>query len=365
MYFSSKIVAFALAVSIAGITTAFLSLLPEATYLMLFVAFALSFSSSFLLTYFAFEYLIIGELNEAYTMLEKLKKKEFKIMKRSNGHALSPIKKLNYEIYSYASKKQKEINHLKKLAIYRREFLADVSHELKTPIFAAQGFIHTLIDGAIDDEAVKYKFLHKAAKSLDGLQNLVEDLFTLSKMEAGILKMNPEICNLYDLAQETFEQLEEKASKRTIQLKFDKECFKEAFVYADRPRIKQVLINLVENAIKYGKEGGNVTLYIAEQTQTIELSVEDDGPGISEEHLNRIFERFYRIEKSRAKSKGGSGLGLAIVKHIIEAHNSKVDVTSKMKKGTKFSFKLNKPQSKLQLLTDKNTDTNTILLEKN
>jgi two-component system phosphate regulon sensor histidine kinase PhoR len=343
MYFSSRIVSFVLGISIAGVTTAFLSLLPEVTYLILFVAFALSFSSSFLLVYFAFEYLILGELNEAYSMLEKLKKKEFKIMKQSNGHALSPIKKLNYEIYSYASKKQKEINHLKKLAIYRREFLADVSHELKTPIFAAQGFIHTLIDGAIDDEDVKYKFLHKAAKSLDGLQNLVEDLFTLSKMEAGILKMNHEIFNLYQIAQETFEQLEDKAKKRDIHLKFDSKALEKAFVWADRSRIKQVLINLVENAIKYGKESGNVTFYITEEDKTIELSIEDDGPGISDEHLNRIFERFYRIEKSRAKTKGGSGLGLAIVKHIIEAHQSKVEVASKMKKGTTFKFKLEKP----------------------
>ncbi len=346
MYFSSRIVAFVLGLSIAGVTTAFLSLLPSVSYLVLFVAFSLSFSSSFLLIYFTVEYLILGELNEAYAMLEKLKKKEFKIMKRSNGHALSPIKKLNYEIYSYASKKQKEINHLKKLAIYRREFLADVSHELKTPIFAAQGFIHTLIEGAIDDEDVRYKFLYKAAKSLDGLQNLVEDLFTLSKMEAGIVKMELKAFNLYEIAQETFEQLEEKAHKKSIYLKFDEQAIKNALVWADRPRIKQVLINLVENAIKYGNEKGNVILYIHELENHIELSIEDDGPGISEEHLNRIFERFYRIEKSRAKTKGGSGLGLAIVKHIIEAHQSKVEVTSKMKKGTTFTFRLEKPPKK-------------------
>ncbi|NJO03511.1 MAG: two-component sensor histidine kinase, partial [Bacteroidia bacterium] len=164
MLFRSRLVSFVLAITIAGITTAFLSLLPEANAVLLFVAFALSFSSSFLLFYFSLEFLVLGEVNEAYAMLEKLKKKDFKIAKKRMAPTLSPIKKLNYEIYSYASKKQKEIDQLKKLAIYRREFLADVSHELKTPIFAAQGFIHTLIDGAIDDESVRYKFLHKAAK---------------------------------------------------------------------------------------------------------------------------------------------------------------------------------------------------------
>lgn len=344
MLFNARVVAFLLGVSVGGITTAFLSLLPGVSPLALFTAFALAFSSCFLLVYFSFEYLIVGELNEAYAMLEKLKKKDFKILKRSDKYALSPIKKLNYEIYSYASKKQKEIDQLKKLALYRREFLADVSHELKTPIFAAQGFLHTLIDGAIDDEAVRYKFLHKAANSLDGLHRLVEDLFTLSKMEAGILKMNRASFNLYALAQDILESLAPAADKKDIRLEFSPHTCSEAWVWADQPRIGQVLTNLIENAIKYGHNGGKVCVSIEDLPYQVALSVEDDGPGISPEHLDRIFERFYRVEKSRSKAKGGSGLGLAIVKHILEAHQSKVLVSSQVAQGTVFSFKLEKPQ---------------------
>ncbi|NJL12571.1 MAG: two-component sensor histidine kinase [Microscillaceae bacterium] len=344
MLFNARVVAFLLGVSVGGITTAFLSLLSGISPLVLFTAFTLSFSSCFLLVYFSFEYLIVSELNEAYAMLEKLKKKDFKILKRSDKHALSPFKKLNYEIYSYASKKQKEIDQLKKLALYRREFLADVSHELKTPIFAAQGFLHTLIDGAIDDETVRYKFLHKAANSLDGLHRLVEDLFTLSKMEAGILKMNRARFNLYELAQEIIESLNPTADKKEIRLAFSPETCPDAWVWADQARIGQVLTNLIENAIKYGHNGGKVCVSIEDLPYQVALSVEDDGPGISPEHLDRIFERFYRVEKSRSKAKGGSGLGLAIVKHILEAHQSKVLVSSQVAQGTIFSFKLEKPQ---------------------
>ncbi len=342
MLFRSRLVSFALALSIAVITTAFLSLEQSATPIVLFIAFAISFSSSFLLFYFTLEFLVLSEVNEAYAVLEKLKKKEFKVAKKRLIPTLSPIKKLNYEIYSYASKKQKEIDHLKKLAIYRREFLADVSHELKTPIFAAQGFLHTLIDGAIDDESVRYKFLHKAAKSLDGLQKLVEDLFSLSKMEAGIITMNLDHFNIYERSQEVIDQLEEQARHKKIKLDIKAAINTDLWVKADPQRIQQVMMNLVENAVKYSQAKGQVLISFEELEKEILIRVEDKGPGIPPEHLDRIFERFYRVEKSRAKSKGGSGLGLAIVKHILEAHDSKIQVSSKVNQGTSFSFKLKK-----------------------
>lgn len=344
MLFNPKLVSTLLAISIAVTTTAFLSLVPQLPLSAFVVVFAISFSSAFLLIYFALGYLVLDELKEVYAILEKIKKKDFKIAKKRITPTLSPIKKLNYEIYNYASNKQKEIDHLKKLEIYRREFLADVSHELKTPIFAAQGFLHTLIDGAINDVEVRDKFLHKAATSLDGLNRLVEDLFTLSKMEAGFIKMNCQDFGIAHLIQEAMEELEPASSQKNITMDFYKlhPQSDSVQVNADRGRIKQVMINLLENAIKYGKNNGKVQISLAksEDSGQILLRIEDNGPGIPSVHLDRIFERFYRVEKSRSKEKGGSGLGLAIVKHILEAHHSKISVNSKVKQGTTFSFEL-------------------------
>jgi two-component system, OmpR family, phosphate regulon sensor histidine kinase PhoR len=342
MHFNARLVSLLLALSVAIITTAFISLLQDATIIVLFVAFSISFSATFILFYFALELLILGEINEAYSVLAKMKKKDFKLTQKRQNSPLSPIKKLNQEIYAYASKKQQEIDYLKQLAAYRREFLADVSHELKTPIFAAQGFIHTLLDGAVDDVEVRDKFLNKAAKSLDGLNVLVQDLFTLSQMEAGMIKMNFQVFDLVQLIKEVFEQLEQEAQKKNIQLHFRENSLEQALIQADPSHLKRVMINLIENAIKYGKPEGQVWVEVSENEKNVNVKVEDDGIGISEEHLDRIFERFYRVEKSRTKSKGGSGLGLAIVKHILEAHDSKISVSSEVNTSTTFKFKLKK-----------------------
>ncbi len=342
MFFNSRAVAVLLAGVISIITTAFLSLVDGITQTALIVAAAMAFSSSFLLIYLSLEFLIFREINQIYQVLDKLKKKDFKIGKKKHKSSANPLKKLNQEIYSLASRKQDEIDELKKLEIYRREFLADVSHELKTPIFAAQGFVHTLIDGAIDDKDVRDKFLEKAAKSLDGLDVLVQDLITLSQMEIGVITMQYEHFDLHQLCLEVFEQLEKKSLRKNTSLHIEKKSDKSIIVEADQNRIRQVIINLVENAVKYGNEGGQITVSLSHDKDQVQVAVKDDGPGIPEEHLKRIFERFYRVEKSRSKDKGGSGLGLAIVKHIIEAHQSKVHVTSKLGKGTTFVFRLRK-----------------------
>lgn len=344
MQFNPRLVSLILSVSVAAVTTAFLSLLSNVTLIILFVALTISFSTSFILFYFTLEFLILGEINEAYLILAKLKKKDFSLAKKRNSTAITPIKKLNEEIYNYATKKQEEIDHLKQLALYRREFLADVSHELKTPIFAAQGFIHTLIDGAVDDMEVRYKFLNKAAKSLDGLNDLVQDLFTLSQMESGMIKMNLSDFNFYPLIKEVFEQLEQEALKKKITLSFRENSLTEAWVNGDKAHLKRVIVNLIENAVKYGKPEGNVWINLGETHKNIIVKVEDDGIGIPEEHLDRIFERFYRVEKSRSKAKGGSGLGLSIVKHILELHSSKISVRSKVDEGTVFKFKIHKAE---------------------
>jgi two-component system phosphate regulon sensor histidine kinase PhoR len=342
MFLSSKGVAFLLAVFISMITTAFLYLVPGVPSYAFLIVFILSFSSSYLLINIALEFFIFREINRINEVLEKLKSEDLSFISQTPADSKNPFKKINQEIYSYASVKQKEIEELKKLEVFRREFLADVSHELKTPIFAAQGFVLTLLDGAIKDKNVRTKFLKKAAKSLNGLDMLLEDLLTISQMETGEIKMHFEEFNLYDLTNEVFEQFENKAEKKDIKYGFAPNTPKEVIVFADQQRIYQVMVNLFSNAIKYTDEGGEVTVGFEIGKKEVTTFVRDTGIGIPPEHIKRVFERFYRVDKSRAKVKGGTGLGLAIVKHIIEAHNYKVGVTSTIGKGSTFSFKLRK-----------------------
>ncbi|MCU0356196.1 MAG: ATP-binding protein [Cyclobacteriaceae bacterium] len=339
MVYNSRVLALLLAVCIALITTLFLSLFESATNTLLVVAFAISFSISYLLVFVVLEFLIFREINKIYKMMDKLRKKELNKLSKQKSGALNPLQKINEEIYSFAELKQKEIDELKKLEAFRKEFIADVSHELKTPIFAAQGFVHTLLDGAMDDKAVRGKFLKKAAKSLDGLDALVQDLLTLSHIETGQIKMHFESVDMNRLTQEVFEQLEEKAHKRNVRLKIEGNPGK-VIVYADWQRIFQVMTNLVSNAIKHSFEGGDVVVSFDVSKKSVDTHVRDFGEGIPPEHVKRIFERFYRVDKSRSREKGGTGLGLAIVKHILENHGTKAEVVSTVGKGSDFSFKL-------------------------
>lgn len=346
MVYSSRVLAFILALCISIITSLFLSLVKSVDFTALIVAAIISFSVSYILAYFILEFLIFREINKIYKLMDKLKKKELNRLDRQKPGVLNPLEKINEEIFSFAELKQKEIDELKKLEAFRREFIADISHELKTPIFAAQGFVHTLLDGAMDDKSVRGKFLKKAAKSLDGLDALVQDLVTLSHIETGQIKMHFETFDLYELTEEVVEQLEDKAEKRNIKLQIDGEKHK-VLVYADWQRISQVMTNLISNAIKHSYEDGLITVIFESTKKYVHVHVKDYGEGISTEHLSRIFERFYRVDKSRSREKGGTGLGLAIVKHILENHGSKADVESVVGKGSDFSFKLSraKPES--------------------
>ncbi len=333
--------AFLLATAVCMVTLAFLSLLPSSSPTELAVAGMLSFSATFILHWVVLEYLVFREIREIYGSIDKINRKEFKsqtveTVRDSNN----PLRVVKGEIEAYANRKQKEIEELKKLEAFRREFIADVSHELKTPLFAAQGFVLTLLDGAIDDENVRYKFLKKAAKSLDGLSMLVQDLLTLTQIESGDISMHFEEFDLRTLVQDIFDQLETKASRRGTTLRLDAPPDQPVRVRADYTRIGQVLTNLVGNAIKYGIEEGEVVVKLRPEGQLVAVSVSDNGPGIAKEHLKRIFDRFYRIEKSRSRQAGGSGLGLAIVKHVLEKHQSPVSVASEVGKGTVFSFNL-------------------------
>lgn len=327
---------------ISGVTTAFISFLPSSDLTILVISFISCFIFGSILIYFALDYLVFQEVNQLYDRIKQIKKKDFTVTPRKQlVEKTNPIELLKKELNTYVASKEGEVQDLKKAAKYRQEFLADVSHELKTPIFAAQGFVHTLLDNPDENIEIRVKFLEKAAKSLDGLDNLVQDLLTVSQIETGAIKIDKKKINLRPLIEELFEQLEAKAKKRDVKLSLIAPLGM-IYVKADEQRISQVILNLVVNAIKYGKEKGLVQVIITEKKKVYTISVVDNGPGISEEHLHRIFERFYRVDKSRSKNSGGTGLGLSIVKHIVQAHNSKISVQSEINKGTRFEFKLEK-----------------------
>ena len=341
MLINAKAVSFLLGVCVAVITFMFLSLLNTVSGTVLFVAAAISFSSTFILSYVVLEFLVFKEIQKVYASLDKVTKKELRdYNKGKEDETINPIKKINQQIAAYITKKEKEIDYLKQIEAYRKEFIADVSHELKTPIFAAQGYVLTLLDGAMDDEKVRHRFLKKAAKSLNGLDALVQDLLTLSQIESGVISMHYEIFDLQSLVMDVFEQLERKAEKKTIQLRLEKTFDEGVYVNADYNRITQVLINLISNAVKYGNFNGWVAVALTETKKKIKVEIKDNGPGIPKEHIDRIFERFYRVDKSRSKKQGGTGLGLAIAKHIIEGHNSKITIKSEINEGTVFTFHL-------------------------
>src|SRR6478736_7601608 len=240
MVYSARTMALLLAVTIAVVTMLFLTLVQSVSRDAIIVAGIISFSVSYLFIFVVLEFLVFREINKIYKMMEKLRKKELSGIRNQKSGALNPLKDINEEIYSFATLKQKEIDELKKLEAFRKEFIADVSHELKTPIFAAQGFVHTLLDGAMNDKNVRGKFLKKAAKSLDGLDVLVQDLLTLSQIETGDIKMRFEHIDLYKLCQEVIEQFEEKADKKNIKIKLEGGSHKIS-AHADWQRITQVV----------------------------------------------------------------------------------------------------------------------------
>jgi len=334
---SSRSLALVTGLLIATITTLFLWMVPSITKLALVITGLLSFSSSYILIRILLETLFFRHINTIYDMLDKMQDSDFTLSQKST---INPLKDIKSEISSYVSSKQEEIKRLKQLESFRREFIADISHELKTPLFAAQGFVHTLLDGAEKDKKIRKKFLKKAARSLDGLDILVQDLLTISQMETGEIKMHFESFNVVGLAQQVIDQMEGKAEKKKIEIVLKNDPEEKIFVHADYQRIFQVLANLISNSIKYSPKKTVITLYFEETDRDVKCSVSDQGVGIPPEDLGRIFERFYRVDKSRSKERGGTGLGLAIVKHIMEGHGSHVTVKSEVGKGSTFYFRL-------------------------
>ena len=233
-----------------------------------------------------------------------------------------------------------EINVLKDQDTYRKEFLGNVSHELKTPLFTIQGYILTLLDGALKDKSVRDKYLKRAAKGVDRLINIVLDLDLITQFESGIKIVDKKKFDIVELVQNVFDLIEIESEKSNISLIYDKNYSKPIYVFADEERILQVLTNLLVNSLKYGIDGGRTEVSLVRNDDKVLIKVSDDGIGVSKEHLPRLFERFYRVDATRSRKKGGSGLGLSIVKHIIEAHSENISVESEYGKGTTFSFTL-------------------------
>ena len=255
---------------------------------------------------------------------------------------------LTEEIEKFAQDKKIEIDTLKIREEYRKDFLGNVSHELKTPLFTVQGYLETLIDGAIDDKNVRNKYLQRANKAVDRLIYIVKDLDLITKLEAGDLNVNWETFDIIELIKNVFEFLEMKAVKKKISLTFDMEYGEPIFVRGDSEKIRQVVTNLLVNSIKYGHENGTTEVSVENLIQNkVIVRVTDNGEGIPEQHIPRLFERFYRVDKSGSRKEGGSGLGLAIVKHIIEAHEERIYVESAAEVGSEFSFTLEKASTEI------------------
>jgi two-component system phosphate regulon sensor histidine kinase PhoR len=250
---------------------------------------------------------------------------------------------LTKQVKKFATDKKLEIETLKVREEYRREFLGNVSHELKTPLFTVQGYLSTLIDGAINDKSVRKKYLERAEKGVERLIYIVEDLDMISKLEMGDVNLELSKFNIIELIQSVFDLLEMTADKKNIILMFDRRYNRPIHVFADEEKIQQVLSNLVMNSIKYGKENGTTEVTVEDLVDDkIIVRIRDNGEGIEKHNIPRLFERFFRVDKSGARSEGGSGLGLSIVKHIIEAHGEKIYIESEFGKGSEFSFTLEK-----------------------
>jgi len=305
----------------------------------------LVFISSFLTLQYRAEKFIYKRVKKIYDDVSLLESSTFQ-----DQPVTTDMKTLTEEIEKFAKGKKLEIETLKVRENYRKEFLGNVSHELKTPLFTVQGYILTLLEGgALKDKAIRKKYLQRAAKGVERLIYIVKDLDMITKIESGTFNLDYEDFDVIELIQNVFEMLEMKAARKNISLVFDTE-YEQVVVRADKERIQQVLINLIVNSIKYGKEDGTTEISIENLVKNkVIVRVTDNGEGIEKQNIHRIFERFFRVDKSGSRKEGGSGLGLSIVKHIIEAHKEKIYVESVFGVGSEFSFTMEKAKSTVKI----------------
>ncbi len=308
---------------------------------VLAIAIAVVFAVSFLVIQYRVEEFIYKRIKKIYDDVTLLESTSF-----ASRPITTDMATLTAEIEKFAKDKRIEIDTLKIREEYRKDFLGNVSHELKTPLFTVQGYILTLLDGAMEDKKVRKKYLQRANKGVERLIYIVKDLDLITKLEAGDLSLEISTFDIVELIKSVFELLEMKASRKQIALTFDMEYREPIYVKGDREKIQQVITNLVVNSIKYGHPDGTTEVSVENLIKNkVIVRVTDNGEGIPEAHLPRIFERFYRIDKSGSRKEGGSGLGLAIVKHIIEAHGEKIYVESVVDVGSEFSFTLEKAKN--------------------
>lgn len=283
---------------------------------------------------------LFSRLKEIYQLLRKLRGRPEQ-NELHNGHP-DIIEGIHAEIQGWSEDRIAELDRIKKLEQYRKEYIGNVSHELKTPIFNIQGYILTLLDGGLEDGNVNRKYLQKAEKSVERMIHTIRDLESISQLESGELDLDKEVFDIVGLCKDICDNQEIFASDKGIIVTVKN--VNPAYVYADKFRIRQVLSNLITNSVKYGKEMGSTLIRVTEAESKVKVEIEDNGIGIESSHLGRLFERFYRVDASRSREMGGTGLGLAIVKHILEAHGEKIQVTSQPGKGSMFYFLLPKAE---------------------
>jgi len=316
----------------------FTSLHVDISYLILSIF--ICFISSFSILYYFYYIELAKRINR---LSEKIRRRFLnkEIPQRQNqledpDSLLLLESKVDYLIES----RENELKHFDNLDSYRKEYLGNVSHELKTPVFNIQGYIDTLINGGLEDETINIDYLKRAEKSIDRLIHIIDDLETITQLESGELHLDFDVFDIAALCKDLYAALELIAAKRNIKLELSKKYEKPVYVNADKFRIRQVLVNLITNSIKYGKDNGTTTISLNYLDNDVIIDVSDNGLGIEKRHLPRLFERFYRIDKGRSREQGGTGLGLAIVKHIVDAHQKSIKVQSKIDKGTTFTFSL-------------------------
>ncbi len=334
-----RVLVFINALAVA-LSLAILNYYFQHSWYYLIVTFSITLITSFIVFYYFIERYVYSKIKLIYKLIHNLKLG--KDLKDALGEYVSndPINDVEQEVKEWARDKKTEIEALKKQEQFRKEFLSNISHEFKTPLFSIQGYIDALREGALEDPELAKNFLEKASKNLDRLSVLIKDLNVISKLETGEVPINFEKFDLSVLINEVIDSMELQAKKHQIKLVFKGKYAAPTWVLADREKIRQVLINLIDNSFKYGKENGTTAIKTFTLHDQLLVEVTDNGIGIEEKYLPRVFERFFRTDKSRSRKIGGSGLGLAIVKHIIEAHQQTINVRSTEGLGSTFGFTL-------------------------
>lgn len=296
-----------------------------------------AFLTSFLFYFYTLEKFIHSKIKTIYKTIGQ-PKRFLRELKDDRNRIINSVER---DVAEWAINKNKQIRELRKLETYRKEFVGNVSHELKTPIFNAQGYLQTLVEDGIDDKEFAQKYIERALSNVDRLETIVKDLEEISKYEAGQMILERSSYDIIDSVYDVIEELKYQASDNEVKITVVPPSFK-TIVWADKNKIHQVLVNLISNSIKYGHTGGTTTINFYDLEQQLLLEVSDNGPGIDEKDLPRVFERFFRADKSRTRKSGGTGLGLAIVKNIVEAHHQNINVNSIINEETTFSFTLEK-----------------------